>query len=398
MVREGGIDYNGAMNFDLDNVISRKGTNSLKWSIPKDEYVLPFWVADMDFPAPSGVKKALNERINHGIFGYTLPPESLFSSFIDWRLRRDDWSIHRDYVLLTGSVLDSVQIAVEAFTSPGDSIAVQLPVYYPLFQMPEKLGRRLIINPLVPSSDGYRMDFADLEFKFHRGVKMLVLCNPHNPVGRVWTKDELEELLSICRKHNVLILSDDIHADLILPGNKYTPILKCGVPSDVPVIICLSPNKTFNIAGIPTGFTVIPDTDTRNRFLKERDKAGMTVPNLLSVTAAEAAYKTGERWLETVLDYIQKNYLFVYDYLKEELPEAGVYPLEGTYLVWIDFSAYRPESGSVNKLLLKEGKVFLSDGASFGAGGENFQRLNIACPRTLLEEGLERVRKVLKKT
>lgn len=398
MVREGGIDYNSAMNLDLDKIINRKGTNSLKWSVPKDDDVLPLWVADMDFPAPECVRKALADRVNHGIFGYTLPPESLYQSFLDWRLRRDNWKIQRDHVLLTGSVLDSVRIALEAFTSPGDGVAVQLPVYYPLYQMPGKLGRKLVINPLIPSVDHYTMDFADLDSKLQGGVKMLILCNPHNPVGRVWTKDELDELLSICRKHNVLILSDDIHADLIMSGHHYSPLSACELSADLPVIICHSPNKTFNIAGIPAGFTVIPDPDTRDRFLKERDKAGMNLPNLLSITAAEAAYGSGEQWLDRVLKYIYENYLFVNEYLTKELPDAAVYPLEGTYLVWIDFSAYREGSGTVNKRLLKEGKIFLSDGASFGKGGDGFQRLNAACPRRLLEEGLVRIRKVLKKT
>jgi cysteine-S-conjugate beta-lyase len=391
MARKGAFGYNAVMNTDFDRIINRQNTNSLKWSYPKGDDILPFWVADMDFSAPPAVINALKNRVDHGIFGYTRTPEELFEVFIDWRERRNGLKISRDQVIHTESVLEAMRIALKAFTSPGDGVIVQTPIYPPLYKMPEKFGRTLIENPLIIQEGEYRMDLTDLRSKLKKGVKILFLCNPHNPVGRAWRSGELSELISECRKYNVLIVSDDIHADLIIKPNSYSTYCYSGESDYNKVIICLSPNKSFNIAGIPSGFVVIPNPQIRTAFLSEREKTGVSLPNLLSITAAKAAYQWGDKWLDEVLDYIAGNYRFLKNTLEKEIKGVNIYPLEGTYLVWVDFSCLGSKAAELNDRLKNEGKIFLSDGAAFGTGGRGFQRINIACPRALLREGVSRI-------
>jgi cystathionine beta-lyase len=384
--------------FDFDHPADRRGTSSFKWDLPgMDKDVLPLWVADMDFAAPPGVVRALLDRAAHGVYGYTFAPEGLFEAFIDWQWKKNRFKVERDWIVFAPGVVPSLHYALDAYAGPGDGVVVQPPVYRPFYRAVEVTGRRLVLNPLRDTGLGYEMDFDALEAAA-AGVKVLILCNPHNPVARVWTGEELERLGEICVKNDIVVVSDDIHSDLVLPGHPYVPLANIRGDFAARTVTCFAPSKTFNIPGTGCAFIVIPDPALRAAFRKAGERtAALDGTNLFSAAAAEAAYRTGGPWLEALVPYIRANYDFLKNRLAQRIPSVRVYPLEGTYVAWLDFRSFRISDEALENLLLREAKVKLNGGPIFGPGGEGFQRINLACPRNILEEALRRMAGVFEK-
>ena len=389
----------GERNLDFDTVIERKNTKSLKYDFavrrgkPKD--VLPLWVADMDFKVSSYITDALENIVSQGIFGYSESEENYFEAVSGWMKRHHNWEVQEDWLVKTPGIVFALAMAVRAFTKEGDSVLIQQPVYYPFAEVILDNHRRLIDNTLIQTEDGsYRIDYEDFERKIvEEKVKLFILCNPHNPVGRVWTREELTRLGDICLKHKVYVVSDEIHSDFVFEGEHQVFANLKKEYEDIS-IICTSPSKTFNIAGLQISNIFLPNTELAKRFRKEVAAAGYSQVGLPGLVACEAAYLYGDKWIEAVLSYIKANAEFTKEYLKKNLPKVKMTKLEGTYLVWLDFREYGLCDEELDKRILEEAGLWLDSGAVFGACGEGFQRINIACPRATLEQALERLNKV----
>ncbi|MEW5815187.1 MAG: PatB family C-S lyase [Spirochaetota bacterium] len=382
----------------FDRVIDRRGTNSLKWDNMKMVFgrndLFPLWVADMDFEAPEPVLEAIKRRAGHGIYGYTFVADTVYAAVIDWMRKRHGWIIERDWVLLTPGVVPSISVAINAFTEPGDGVIIQSPVYHPFFSTIRKNNRRLVINRLKHKNGFYLMDFEDLAAKIDKTTRLLILCSPHNPVGRVWKREELEILSEICFKNNILIVSDEIHSDIVYKGSTHIPYSSLSDATKEYSLILNAPSKTFNIPGLATSFAIIPNAALRAAFEQEMKRLNLGALNIFGLTAFEAAYKFGEEWLNSLLCYLEENIDFLLHYIATKLPPIRVYKPEGTYLVWMDFSNSGIDTRKINKLLADKTGIALSDGAGFGPGGEKYQRINIACPRGRLKEALGRIEKI----
>jgi len=388
------------MDFNFDQIIDRRGTYSLKWDFLQekvgDEEIIPLWVADMDFLSPPSVIEALRKRAAHGIYGYTGLPDSYYQSIIFWMKKRFSWPIEKEWIIFTPGVIPALHLAVQAFTQPGDKVIIQPPVYRPFRLAVENNGRRLIQNTLVNQDGYYRMDLESLESQIDDQTRLLILCSPHNPVSRVWRAEELKELINLCFNRGIIIISDEIHADLIMPGFTHLPTSQTSSEAAEITVTCTAPNKTFNIAGLEMGNAIIPNHRLRARFQQALLKAGLFLANTFGVVATEVAYREGEKWLTAVINYIHQNYLFLQEYFGHYLPEIKITPLEGTYLAWLDFRAFHLSDKELQEKLLRKAKVWLDEGPKFGQGGQGFQRLNLACPRGLLEEALERIVKAFR--
>ena len=402
------------MKYDFDREINRKATNSVKWEFIKQRddllyreepddssagtRLLPMWVADMDFPCPEPVVEALVTRAQHRIFGYTSPTESYYGSIVNWMKKRHGWEIEPEWICITPGVVPALNMLVKTYISPGDSVLIQTPVYYPFNKAVENSDGVLVTNSLIYEDGRYSMDFADLEEKTKDPqVKMAILCSPHNPVGRVWTRDELVRFGEICINNNVLVVSDEIHGDLILHGFVFTPFAGISEAFAQNSITCTAPSKTFNLAGLKTSNIIIPKEQLRSRYKKTLERTGLRGVGAFGVVALEAAYNHGEEWLAQVLDYIMGNLRCLEEYIAEHLPQITVVPLEGTYLVWLDCRRLGLGKLELEQVMLKEAKVYLDEGYTFGIEGEGFERINIACPRPVLVEALERIRKVIER-
>ena len=387
------------MKYDFDRVIDRRESACAKWNSP--EYVgaepgaIPLSLADMDFESPEPVIDALHERVAHRILGYPARPQSFFDAIIAWMKTRHRWTIKQEWLAFTPGVVPALNLAVQAFTQPGDAVIVQTPVYYPFLHAIKNNGRQLIANPLQVANDRYAMDFENLEQQIAPRTRLLILCSPHNPVGRVWTRDELTRLGEICLRKNVLIVSDEIHSDLVLPGHTHTPLSAISDELAQITITLNAPSKTFNLAGLFTSFAIIPNPQLRARFNIAIENVGIGSHNLFGIVAAEAAYRDGAEWLTQVLDYIAANARFVSDYFATCVPQIKVTPLEGTYLLWLDFRGLGLDDAGI-AAVLKRARVAMNDGAMFGAGGAGFRRMNIACPRATLIEALQRIERAVK--
>ena len=385
----------------FDERINRFDTHSVKWdhteAIFEKEDLLPMWVADMDFRAPQPVIDALTTRIQHGIFGYSMPTENTKSAIQGWLNRRHNWSIQQDWIVFTPGVVPALSAAVNTYTEKGEKVVIQSPVYYPFRDMVEKSEREVVDNPLVRRNGKYEMDFHDLELKLaDPEVKMLLLCNPHNPVGRVWKKEELMKLAELCFAHNVLIVSDDIHFDLIFKGYKHTLISSLSNEIAANTITCIAPSKTFNLAGMQLSTIIIPDEEKREKFNAYMGKLGLFAPSPFGITAVEAAYNHGEEWLDELMDYLQGNLSYLTKFINERLPQIDVIEPEGTYLVWLDFNKLDMSHEELEQFVQGEARLALDEGYIFGESGKGFERINIACPRSVLQEGLERLEKAIK--
>jgi cystathionine beta-lyase len=387
------------MKYDFDSVIKREGTNCFKWDFAEEIFrksdILPMWVADMDFKSPEEVIKAIEKRAKHGVFGYTARPNSLYESIKEWLGKRFNWEVKKEWILFTPGVVPAIDLAIQAYTNPGDGVIIQPPVYKPFFGAVENNDRKLIKNPLKINEGKYRIDFDDLKNKARKGAKMLILCSPHNPVGRVWNKEELEQLGFLAKKYNLYVISDEIHADIVYKPNKHTPFLNVNNAFDDLSIVCMAPSKTFNLAGLETSFVIIKNKYLREEFEKYINKNSLWMTNIFGIVAAEAAYSFGEQWLDSLLDYLSGNIKYMENFVGQRLPEVKFTKPEGTYLAWLDFRNLGLPNNTLKNLLVEKGRIGLNDGPDFGKEGEGFQRLNFGCPKVLLKDGLERIEKAV---
>ncbi len=397
------------MTYNFDEEINRFDTHCTKWEYefiderafqtdrahPKhgDDQLLPLWVADMDFRSPPAVIEALQERAAHGIYGYSAPADCYYEAFQAWTAKHYGRLIEREWVVITPGVVAAIDTMVQAFTAPGDKIIVQPPVYYPFFNSIENNDRVVANNPLKLTGTRYEMDFDDLAEKAaDPAATMAILCSPHNPVGRVWTPQELARFGQICRANDVLVIADEIHADLIFDGIEFTSYACISEDFANSSIVCTAPSKTFNLAGLKLSNIIVQNEEMRVALVQMLKRNGLSGTNAFGIVAADAAYRDGEAWLQEAMAYIQQNYRFLQAYVAENIPQLRVMPLEGTYLAWIDFGALGLDLAQREALLLDEAKVWLNEGAIFGAGGEGFQRINLACPRSILERALRRIK------
>lgn len=390
-------------NLDFDTVIDRKNTRCLKYDfamrrgMPED--VLPLWVADMDFKTSSYIEDALVERVKEGIFGYSEVQSPYFEIVRDWMLRYHDWEPKETWLVKTPGIVFALAMAVKAYTNPGDGVLLQLPVYYPFSEVIEDNNRRVVSNTLYLGEDNrYHIDFEDFERKIvDEKIKLFFLCNPHNPVGRVWTKEELIKLGDICVKHQVLVVSDEIHQDFVFKGKH---IVFAGLKKEFEQIsiTCTSPSKTFNLAGMLMSNIFIPNKELKHKFRKELDAAGTSQLGVMGLVSCEAAYTKGEEWYRAVHKYIGENIEFTKEYVKNNLRGVTMIDHEGTYLVWLDFRQTGLSVDELENLIVNKAKLWLDSGKIFGDSGKGFQRINVACPRSILEEALNRIRCALKES
>lgn len=380
--------------FDFDYEIDREGSHSVKYDGRQGMFgksdVIPVWVADMDFATPPAVTRALAQRAAHPIYGYTLFPDSLYDSLIDWMLRRHGWTIQRDWIVMCPGVVPSLNAAVMAFTQPGESVIIQPPVYFPFFSAVTQTGRKLIPNPLQLENGRYTIDFDHLE-QCAKNARLLLLCSPHNPVGRVWNSDELERLLAIAAKHDVVVFSDEIHADLIYPGHQHHAIAT--LPQNTgKIITAVAPSKTFNIPGLNLSTLIIPDKSIRNSIMQVFNNMHVSTSNPFSITAFETAYREGEAWLDELLIYLRDTRDSVTAFLATHLPEIKIIQPEGTYLLWLDCRALDMTDAQLKHFFIHEAGVGMSPGILFGNEGSGFMRLNIGAPRRTILSVLEHIR------
>lgn len=391
------------MPVDFDTVSNRRGTNCFKYDFAREmgmpEDVLPLWVADMDFPTAPAVLERLHALAEHGIFGYTGVKDAYFSAVHNWYAQRFSWETQRSWLVTTPGVVFAIAIAIRAFTQKGDAILIQQPVYYPFANKVTENDRQLVVNPLVLKNGRYEMDFADMERKivdYH--VKMLLLCSPHNPVGRVWTKEELLRVGEICQKHGVLVVSDEIHADFTYAG--HTHRVFASVKSEFAdfTITCTAPSKTFNLAGLQNSNIFIPNRQLRHAYKKELSACGCGGTNCMGMAACQAAYEAGTDWLEQLKQYLAGNLAYIRQFLREKLPDIALIEPEGTYLVWLDLRKLGLTEQQQRQLIVQDAKLWLDTGTLFGQGGEGFERINIACPRTTIEQAMQRLEHAVHKT
>lgn len=383
------------MNYNFDEVINRKNTNSIKWDYTNEIFhnndILPLWVADMDFLSPKPVIDALVERAAHGIYGYTGKSEGFYSSIVHWLEKRSRWSIEPKWIIDTPGVVPAIVFSILSFTKPNDKILIQSPVYHPFFHTITNNDRQIVNCPLKCENGYYSMDYENIEKAFKTGIKATILCSPHNPISRVWKEEELIKFGALCLKYNVLIISDEIHSDIIYSGNKHIPIASISEQFSDNTITFIAPSKTFNIAGLHTSNAIIANKLLRTKFKETIKNLSLDNSNIFGITALEAAYTYGEEWLDQLIPYLQENINFLVSFLKERIPSIKAIIPEGTYLIWLDCTALNMDSLSLKKFFSETAKVGLNSGDMFGEGGEGFQRMNIGCPRTILKEALTRI-------
>ena len=384
------------MNFDFDKIVERKGSSCIKWD-GMEKFLgagdaLPMWVADMDFLTPGYITEAIIKKANHGVFGYPLREESYFTSLMDWLDRRHQWTMKREWISFCPGVVPAVNIAVLAYTLPGDKIIVQPPVYFPFFTAVTDHKRTLVYNHLVMRNNRLCMDFESLEALAKDGAKMLILSNPHNPGGSVWTKDELLQMSAICLKYNVLIISDEIHCDLILKPFKHTPLASLSQEISMQTITTVAPSKTFNLSGFSTASVIIENDSLRRKFTTTLDHLHIGGGNIFGNIASEEAYLHGDNYVDELMDYLAGNVTIIEKYVAEHLPKIKVIRPESTFLVWLDCREMEMTDEDLNKFFLHKAKVGMNPGVMFGPGGEGFMRMNIGCPAATLKKGLDQIR------
>lgn len=378
------------MRYNFDEIVQRRGTNSYKWDSADDADVLPMWVADMDFRTAPAIIEALQQRVAHGIFGYTRVPDAYYKAVINWFGRRHNWKIQKDWMIYTSGVVPAISAVIKALTQPGDKVLVQTPVYNCFFSSIRNNGCEIVSNPLVYKENTYVIDYEDLERKVaDEKVKILLLCNPHNPAGRVWSKEELTRIGEICIRHGVWVVSDEIHCELVYTGYTYTPFASISEEFLHHSVTCISPSKSFNIAGLQIANIVSADEEVRRQIDKAININEVCDVNPFGVIATIAAYNEGEEWLLQLLDYLKGNYECMKTFCEVSLPNFPITRLEGTYLVWMDCRSLPYPSEELEEKLVKEEKLWLNAGTMYGAEGEGFMRWNIACPRAVLLKGLK---------
>lgn len=382
-----------AGNNDFDRLIARDGTSSFKYEARAEyfgnERIIPLWVADMDFAAPEAVQRALAERAAHPIYGYTVYPESLYESLMRWLDERHGWKVEREWITLCPGVVPSLHASIMALTRPGDAVIVQPPVYAPFLSAPGTTGRRTVVNPLALAGDHYRFNLEHLERCATDGARMLLLCSPHNPAGRVWQRQELQALLEICGLHGITVVSDEIHADLVYPGTRHTPLAKLA-GDKVNVITAVAPSKTFNIPGLGLSALIVPNSSDRAAVARAFDTLHVGAANPFSIAAFEAAYREGAPWLDELMAYLAATRDYVRDFIGRHLPRIGLIEPEGTYLLWLDCRAMELDNAQLKQFFVDAG-VGLSPGILFGEQGSGFMRMNIGVPHSVIAQALENI-------
>ena len=387
--------------YDFDKVYDRRNTSSLKYDFAMErkgrDDLLPLWVADMDFRLPDEVLDDILSRVNHGIFGYTDPKEDYNEALKNWYLKRHGFEIGKDWNTVAPGVVYSIASAVRAFTKEGQSIIIQQPVYYPFMETIKLNKRKLVNNQLLYKDGRYEIDFEDFESKIiSEDVKMFILCSPHNPVGRVWTREELQQMADICLAHDVIIFSDEIHSDFIYKGHKHTSMLSLDSKYFGRLIVGTSPSKSFNIAGLQVANVIIPNDDIRRKYRLENAAAGYSQGNVLGMVATISAYNKGGEWLEALIEYLQGNLDYIRNFLEAKLPKVHLVEPEGTYLVWLDFSQVVRDYKRLEHLIVDEAKLWLDPGVIFGEETALFERINIACPRSIIEKSMNNLYEAFK--
>jgi len=389
------------MHYNFDEIIERNGTSSLKYDGKKRYFgtddVLPMWVADMDFRSPDFIINALENRLSHGILGYNIKPEGFYSSVINWLKRRFDWDVQQDWISFTPGVVSALNFGVLSLTEPGQKVIIQTPVYAPFFKVVKNHNRQLIINELKLQNGRYIMDLENLESQIDKDTKAIILCSPANPAGRVWTKQELLALGDICLKNDLLIISDEIHSDLILKGHQHFPLASLSRELADITVTCMAPSKTFNIAGLASSVIITSNPDLKQRFDMLPNSLDLNNGNLFGIEALQAAYIYGDEWLEQMLAYLDGNIDFLESFSTQYLPKIKVIRPEGTYLVWLDCRQMGMNQTELRRFFIEVAKVGFNSGTDFGPGGEGFMRMNVGCPRAIIAEGLSRIKEAMNK-
>jgi len=385
------------MKYDFDKLTQRRGTACVKWDEAEDANVIPMWVADMDFETAPCIIEALQKRVSHGIFGYTLVPESYYEAIVNWFSRRHQWQIEPEWILYTTAVVPALSVVVKAMTEPGDKVLIQTPCYNCFFSSVVNNGCETSENPLIYKNERYEIDFDDFERRCaDPAVKLFILCNPHNPAGRLWTKEEMMRMNEICKRHNVVVASDEIHCELTMPGQHYIPFASVSDECLNNSITMCSPSKAFNTAGLQIANIICNNREWRERLNRVINVNEVCDVNPFGVAGLQAAYNEGEEWLDQLRAYLYENYLTLRQFFKDKLPNLPVTQLEATYLVWVDIRPTGYSSDELTRKLLDEGKVMVNSGTMYGkTAGEGFIRINIACPKARMLEGLNRIAHVL---
>ena len=388
------------MTYDFNKITDRHNTNAVKLDLAvvrgKPADVLPLWVADMDFPTAPEILDALHEKVNHGIFGYSVADDGFFQAVKKWQKEEHDFDVDRHQIVTTPGVVFAISLAIKAFTAEGESVIIQTPVYYPFKNMVELNGRNLVTSSLFEKDGKWYIDFDDFENKIiDNNVKLFILCSPHNPVGRVWTRAELERLSQICLKHNVIVFADEIHNDFVIPPARHTVFSTISKEAAWNSVVSTSASKTFNLAGLQFSVNFIKNPALKKLFHDERDKTGYDEPSLMGLVATKAAYERGKPWLTALKKHLAENLDFVRSFCAEKLPRVRLIEPEGTYLLWLDFSALGKTDSELDEIIVNKAKVWLDRGTMFGKEGACYERINIATPRPILEDALNRIANVL---
>ena len=384
--------------YNFDKIIERRHTNSVKYDGDKANHprMIPMWVADMDFETLPEVKEALMKRTQHGIFGYAGVSDEYLDATIGWLKRRHHFEVEKDWIVTTPGVVTALKLAVRAYTNPKDKILIFKPVYYPFDASIKLNDREIVENPLIYKDHHYDVDFELFEKTIQeQDIKMVILCNPHNPIGKVWTKEELYQMGMICKKYHVYVISDEIHMDFIYPGYTHIPFYNVDESFKDFSIICTAPSKTFNLAALQTSNIIIANKEMRDAFIKEKDKSGVNNPNIFGLDACQAAYTYGDKWVDELVEYLKGNIEYVDRFLKERLPELHLVKPEGLYLIWIDMRSLNMDKDELEQFMLEKANLWLDEGYIFGTGGEGFERFNIACPRSVVKCALEQLEEAI---
>jgi cystathionine beta-lyase len=388
------------MKYNFDKIINRWNTHSEKWDGMLEHFgtndLLPMWEADMDFEVAPAIREALIKRAEHGVYGYTVREDSFFESIVNWQKRRNGWEIEKDWIRNTAGAIPAIAVAVNAFTKPGEKVIIQDPVYYRFFNSITMNGRHVIHNTMIYENGKYKVDFDSLVSQIDPTVKMIILCNPQNPVGKVFTKEELLKIGEICLENDIVIVSDELYSDIVFSGHKHIPIASLSRELEMNTVTVFGPGKGFNLSGLKASIAVIPNPKLRQAFDYVADAMQICLKNLFSIEAVEAAYNYGEEWLDEVVKYLEENRDFMVDYIEKSIPKVRIIKPEGTYIAWIDFNELEMTDEELERFAIEKMKVGFKYGYTFGRGGSGFVRINFGCPRSVLEDGLQRIEKAVK--